>query len=292
MSVSEILARSPKHERVKRTKHGVFAIGHIDSMARAFNLAYRKSEPVVYTLKERIFDIPENRIITEAILRALPLLNPKYFITFQPIANRWCKRFPTSNQLNNDLQIIEQRFASGKYGGLRDYYKKALMLALLILSSNGFGFNTAATILGDAVLLNTASVFEEYIRNIIKRSYYNTDYTVSKGEYKTQSLYTNGSYSLHPDVIIDKKGEVILICDAKYKQPDSSDHYQMYVYLLTYGIKSGVLLAPLFEGDDIIIQEFSTFDRTVIREVYLPMTNLKLTEDFLGDIISKFRMKT
>lgn len=288
VSASEILNRSPKQGRIKRRNEGVFAAGQIDTVATALNIACHKNNPVVYSLREKTVNIPENRVITEALMRSWPMLGDVDHKNFKPILERWLSKFPRSTDLAEDLNHVEQGFASGKYGGPRGYYGKALMLSQIILGSNGLGFNEGAVIEGDAILLNSADIFEKFTRNTISEAYSSLGYVVTKGGVGVNSLYTDGSFDLQPDMVISKDNQIILIADAKYKKPTAGDHYQMHTYLAVNGVKRGMLISPLFAGNDLEIKEYSTANKMIIREVYLPMSDLAATEEFLGTVIERF----
>ena len=285
---AEILRRSPRRERVSRQHVGIFAAGQINTVATVLNVTTRKEEPVVYVSKDRTEDIAENRVITEAILRAWASLDELTCSMLRPVRDRWVTKFRRSPQLHSDLVAVQRAFAAGKYGGPRDYYRKALMLSQIVLGTNGLGFDEAATVEGDAILLNTAHIFEKYLRNVINDAYNETGYVVTKGGVGTTTLYTDGSFELIPDIVVTKDNRTLLIADAKYKAPTINDHYQMAVYLAANQVKRGLLLAPLFEGDEVIVQEYSTWDKVVIREVYLPLTNLQATEDYLSTVVKRF----
>ena len=284
-SVAEIMKRSPQHGRVKRRRNGLYAIGRIEVAETVLNLASRKEDPVVYFLKERTLNIAENRLLSEAIIRSRTSLEKGDLFDLAEVRERWLRQFPRSSDLTRDIVTVEEGFASGRYGGPRDYYRRALMLARIILGSNGLGLNGNVAVEGDAVLLNTATVFEKYLRNTISEAYSGAGFLVTKGGIGTTSLYTDGSFRLEPDINISRDGKTILIADAKYKQPTSNDHYQMHTYLAINGIKRGIILAPLYEGNKVVTREYSTADKTVVREVYLPMGDLMLTEQFLGKIV-------
>ena len=288
ISAAVILSRSPQQRRVRRRQVGAFAIGQMDASATAFNLAARRPEPVVYTFKARTVDTPENRVITEAINRAWPMLNEMERVGMRPIYEVWRRRFSPSYNVELDVEHVEQGFADGRYGGARDYYKRTLMLARIVLGNAGIGFSEATTVLGDAVLLNTPDIFERYLRNVISDAYSVGGYIVTKSGVGVTSLYTDGSFELQPDIVISKDGATILIADAKYKTPTAGDHYQLHTYLKANGIKRGILLAPLYEGSKVLVKEYATADKVVVREVFLPMEDLNTTEAFLRTLIERF----
>jgi 5-methylcytosine-specific restriction endonuclease McrBC regulatory subunit McrC len=284
-SAADIIKRSPQQGRVKRRCEGMFAAGQMDAVSTAMNIACRKQEPVTYFIKERTLDIPENRVLTEAIVRAWLTLEETDRGELRSVHERWLSRFPRSTNLDADIQQVEQGFASASYGGPRDYYRRALMLAQIVLGSNGLGLSEVAAVEGDAILLNTADIFEKYLRNVISDAYSEAGYVVTKGGVGVTSLYTDGSFELQPDITVSRDGRTLLIADAKYKRPTAGDHYQMHTYLAVHVVKRGLLLAPLYDGNEVVVREYSTTDKTVVREVYLPMGDLKVTEAFLGTVI-------
>jgi 5-methylcytosine-specific restriction endonuclease McrBC regulatory subunit McrC len=284
----EILKRSPKRGRVSRHHVGLFAAGRIELVATALNVAAGKEEPVAYLSKDKTEDIAENRVITEAIMRIWPILNEINRQDLRSVYDRWTRRFPRSPDLGADLHRIERRFAARGYGGFRDYYRKALMVSQIVLGSNGIGFGDAGSIGGEAVLINTADVFEKYLRSVISDAYSDSGYVVTKGGVGTASLYTDGSFELVPDIVIDRGRRTLLIADAKYKVPTAADHYQMAAYLAVNRVSHGLLLSPHFGGDTVVVREYATSGKVVVREAYLPMEDLEATEKFLGTVIERF----
>lgn len=287
-TVSEILSKSPKFGRESRVRRGSFAVGSIDVTQTSLRLASRSIDPVVYRVKERTPSTPENRVITEAVLRAWANLTPESRAPYQSTYVKWNARFPRSRHLLEDLHDVHLGFSVGRYGGSRDYYRRALMLAQVILGSDGLSLEGNNTVLGDAILLNTSDVFEKYLRSVISAAYIDRGLVVSKGGVGQRSLYTNGSFSLDPDIVITRGQSTALVLDAKYKLPSSDDHYQMTAYLQAYGVSRGVLLAPNVKSEVVEIRKFETPSKLVVWEVYLPMSQLDVTEEFLGRVLEKF----
>jgi len=290
LSVDEIMRRSPKQGRILRKNRSTFAAGRVDIVNTALNIASRQQDPVVSFEKSRTLNISENRVLSEAVARAgLILQDANVEPKFIEIKNRWLSKFPRSQNLTSDVAEIEEKFAKAQFGGARDYYRRALMYAQVILGNLGLGLSNINPIEGEAILINTADIFEKYLRNTLSNCYKQAGYIVTKSGVGSMSLYTDGSFELNPDIYIEKDGRPILIADAKYKTPTASDHYQMQVYLSAHGIKSGILLSPLFTGDEVIIKEYCTSKKAVVREIFLPMHNLTATESFLETIVDRFR---
>lgn len=286
--LDEILRRSAIQDRIKIKKEEEFALGKIDVLRTIVNINSKKGKPVVSSFKKRTFNTAENRLLTEAAIRSWPFLDHELQNRFEPIYNFWLRRFSFSEDVWSDLLTIEKYFSHTGYGGSRDYYRKALMLAKIILGSSGIGFGNEKPITGDSILINTADIFEKYLRSIISHAYTKRGYIVSKGGSGTQSLYTDGSFKLIPDIVISKDNHTILIADAKYKAPTANDHYQMVAYLAAYKLKRGLILAPLFTGEKLIVKEYSTPARVIVRELYLPMGDLNITEEVLSSLIEHF----
>jgi 5-methylcytosine-specific restriction enzyme subunit McrC len=288
VSVAKILHQSPMIGRVERKRRGVFACGRIDPMKTAMNIAAGRIDPVEFVCRERTTDIPENRVVSEAICRASLMLSMEDRVKYGGVIDKWNKRFPRSNRISSDLIRVEEGFSSSKYGGPRGYYNKALMLAQIILGSFGVGAGGAPSIEGDAALLNTADVFERYLRATIASRYADRGYVVTKGGGSMQSLYTDGSYEIEPDIVVQRDGRVVLIADAKYKTPTSSDHYQMNAYLGALGISSGVLLCPSMTIGGVQVKDYSTGRGRFVHEAFLPMNNPVSTEEFLAALVERF----
>lgn len=288
MSAARILHQSPMVARIERKRRGAFACGRINPMNTALNIASRKLDPVEYASRERTTDIAENRVISEALARAQYSLLPDDREKFRPIFIKWQRNFGRSNAIQADISIVERGFSSSKYGGPRGYYHRALMLSQIILGSFGIGLGSSSEIEGDAVLLNTADVFEKYLRATIATHYADQGFVVTKGGGAMRSLYTDGSYEVDPDIVIQREGKTVLIADAKYKIPTSADHYQMNAYLSVFGTNKGVLLSPAMRSGQIIAKAYSTGRGCFVHEAFLPMDNHTATEEFLSTIVERF----
>ena len=284
----DILRIGPQLGRVLRRKEGAFAMGRIDAIATTLNVAAHRREPVTFWVRERTYDIPENRVLTEALVRAQPLLSAPDRDSLGHVCERWLSRFPRSQNLIADLEYVSHGFAVRQYGGPRDYYRKALMLAEVVLGDSGLGLGEGIAVEGDAVLLNTADIFEKYLRSVIAGAHGESGYVVSHGREWTISLYSDGSYQMVPDIVVSRGGSVEFIADAKYKVPDSADHYQMYAYLHVMGVEVGLLLTPALDTDEVAAHRYSAVDGKTVWEVYLPMSSLPATEAFLGRLAQDF----
>ena len=283
-SAETILTRSPIVARVIRLHRGTFAVGAINISATALGVASRADDPVVYASKDKTNSTVENRVLTEALLRAWRMMEPVDQSVYRPTLERWRRRFPRSQDLSADLEQVDRGFASDRYGGPRDYYREALMLARVLLGMEGVGFSGSRIVTGDPILISTADVYERYVRNVISAACANTGYTVTKGWVGSVSVYTDGAVEMVPDIVISKGGNAVLVADAKYKDPTAADHYQMFTYLSRGGVRRGILLSASDRLTRIEAREHITNSGLVVQEVALPMRDLATTERYLERI--------
>jgi 5-methylcytosine-specific restriction endonuclease McrBC regulatory subunit McrC len=288
LSAAEIMSQGLEVERVREERTSPFAYGQINVVRTALRIGQRKPDPVCSRILKRTNDIAENRLITVALVRAWSLLNEMDRQQLASIYHRWLKRFTVTGDIEADISLVTRRFAQVGYGGPRGYYRKALMFAMIILGSNGLGFAYGRVVTADAVLINTAAVFEKYVRNTISEKYSDRGFVVTKGTDYIGSLYTDGSFGIEPDILIAKDRAIRLLADVKYKIPTAADHYQMLSYLQVTGVRSGLLIAPLFVGEQAKVVEYVTATRLIVREIFLPVDNLSLTEETLGHIVERF----
>ena len=287
-AAADIIRFSPLRGRILKRRVGTFALGRMDAVATALNVACRKETPIVYEINEKTVDIPENRLILEALIRSWAFLKSNEQEVFRFVRDHWVSHYRRTSDVIFDLEYIENRFAGGEYGGSRDYYRKALMLSRIALGVNGLSFDANKIIEGDAILINTADIFEKYLRNVISEAYTCQGYIVTKAGFPAKSLYVSGHFELEPDIVISKNGKVVLVADAKYKTPSAGDHYQMNTYLHVFDLKRGLLISPLFEGTQKSVREYRTAGGVVIRELFLPMKDLKATEEILGSLVDHY----
>lgn len=288
VKLDEILRRSPLQGRLAKNIRSNFSKGKVNPLATNLNISAKRDKPVVSFYKVRSSDIPENRILTEALIKSYMNLNEEVKVIYEAVYKKWINKFNRSPSIRADLLSIEKTFSTHDYGGSRGYYRKALMLAKIILGSNGLSFEGGEIVSSDALLLNSADVYESYIRNVISDAYSDKGMLVKKGGIGKNHLYTNGSFELVPDVYIERNGLPLLIVDAKYKKPSSNDHYQMIVYLTVHGLKSGILLSPNMISDVVEVKEFKSNNGMIVREIYIPLSDLKTTEFFLANLIERF----
>jgi len=161
----------------------------------------------------------------------------------------------------NDIKNI-------KYTKLNIHYKKLMELSALLLQNNSKS-STTNTDENDsfAYFIDMAELWEDYLLKVLQKNL--PEYSVySPNEKGGVALFSDGSRSIRPDIIIGKDGEVIAILDAKYKSykqigkyadfDDSvsrEDLYQMTTYLYHYGKESqkivGLFVSPVHNSFEI-----------------------------------------
>lgn len=284
-SVDNVLRRSLLRERKRRIVRSNFVAGRLLPVSSMANLAVQKDRPLVVSLRERSPDIPENRIISEALLLTADIVAPSDVSRYELIREAWIGRFGAEGSIPGDLQKVDRKFARFGYGGSRDYYRSALMLAKVILGASGLGSGGESTVAGDAFLLNTADIFERYIRAVMVSAAAPEGIVVEKIRGGVRSLYVDGSYGLEPDLLVSRNGLPLFIADAKYKIPSAADHYQLAVYMHEFDLQTGFLIAPDFDISESRHVEFVRTDRRVVNEIYLPMNDLMAAEHMLKSLI-------
>lgn len=137
-------------------------------------------------------------------------------------------------------------------------YADALMLAQLIISDSGFSIrgNDGMAIL-PSIIIDMAKVFESYVRRVLA-DHFKDDAEVAVWD--GNSAVPAGARTVlfdpiepgvknvpvTPDIVIEVKGIVRLVIDAKYKpapkQPDRDDVNQVVLYGARYGAERVMLL--------------------------------------------------
>lgn len=279
-----ILKASLRFERRKVAQERQFAEGKIMPVKTIRNIQRRAAFPVATLVSIREFDTPEHRILAEAAKRALSYIKISEITPHIASAQYWVKRFSGSRSLSQDLAEVNRKLRKSRYTGVRGYYVKTLALAKIILGESGFTQGDAEEIYGDSVLINSATLFEEYIRGVIELRYHPRGFSVRKGGHPSEFLYVDGTYRLIPDICIFKGSSQVLIGDAKYKLPDAKDHYQILSYMRSYGLSTGVIFAPNFSENHPVVSEKKTLRGERVFEIYLPLSDLDTTEKFLGQL--------
>ncbi len=154
-------AEGPRFGRTMQRQVRETPSGKIALRATSRRLRLRSATPFVCDRRVRDFDIPENRVLAAAgwisagLISKRGILEPWQYA----LASKWRRSFERRATLSNDLAITARGLAEGKYGGPRGKYAHALTLAQLILGQAGMSQEGRTRVIGDALLLNSASLF-------------------------------------------------------------------------------------------------------------------------------------
>jgi 5-methylcytosine-specific restriction enzyme subunit McrC len=144
---------------------------------------------------------------------------------------------------------------------LRAYYKPAMRLALAVIGGKAISFDLPGEEVNlPALLLNLEEVFEEYLRNVLRRELVGRrDIYVLNGNdgepigAKKLLFDTQPSDDATPDIVLrrvigPRRLRNELLVEVKYKWPDRDDYNQVITYAASFRC-SAVVLAHPWERD-------------------------------------------
>lgn len=281
-----ILRASPRFGRTREIRTSTEIQGRLDVRATAQRIFERRDDPMVSHYRERNWDQPENRVISEALHRAYEYLPPQEQGLGESVLRRWKRVSGRSSDLSKDVRRTQELASRRAFGRSRSYYEPVINLALAVLGLQGVGATASSKVEAESLLMDSALVYERYLRRVIADHYSRFGYLVRDGRGSGTFLYTDHSRELAPDILASKGGRVALLADAKYKEPSSDDHYQMACYLERFGIDTGILLCPARgEGSSETDATHRQYNQRVTRVVRLPLTDLARCEEILTSLL-------
>ena len=280
----EVMSSSLKFHRTKVTTSSDFAMGPIEPVQTAMWLRMRHERPVVSKMNIRDYSTPENRILAAAADVGLGYLGYETLKSHSPWVTSFSSRFRSPKTVLDDLAIVNANLSKRRFSGSRGYYVKALTLAKLLLGQNGLAQGSSVDVFADSILLNTATLFEQYVRSIVSSRYSPEGVIVRKGSTPQKFLYTDNSYGLNPDITLARGTRFLSVGDAKYKFPDAGDQYQLAAYMAAHDVLYGFLLSPDFEGSVPKVVSRVTMNGKKVIEIALPLSDLEATEKMLTNL--------
>ncbi|MCC5661767.1 McrC family protein [Nostoc sp. XA010] len=245
---------------------------------------------VSQTIVEQSFNTTENRLLAYCLRYILDL--PLKFIPTKEIAKRLIYFSPLDKKgtiESSDIFEVRRALEHGKIPTQRLYYIPALNLALAILEGAGITIREREEIIFKPMIVNTADMFEKYIRNTFHSALNSTGVSVFDGRsLPAKEFYSGGSKTirLKPDIIFISGGREILILDVKYKtEVKESDHYQMWAYLEGFDLLCSIIVSTASSSTDQMIEEYSRNNRKVIIFKF-DLTQIKKSEGNLIDLIA------
>lgn len=256
----------------------------LQDYSRSYSLKIRQ------TIVQQSSNTPENRLLAYCLRYILNL--PLKFISTKEIASRLIYFSPLDKRGTvepSDIFEVRRALEHGKIPTQRLYYVPALNLALAILEGTGITIGETEEIIFKPMIVNTADMFEKYIRNTFHSALISTGVSVFDGRsLPAKEFYSGGSTTikLKPDIIFISGGREILVLDVKYKtQVQESDHYQMWAYLEGFDLLCSVIVSIVSSSTDQMIEEYTRNNRRVIIFKF-DLTQIKKSENNLIDLIA------
>lgn len=274
-------------DRIKVKTKGSFAQGEIELLKTSLNIHRKKYDEIYYSTRKREYDTPENRILSNAAKLVLNQYPNDLNSADLSFIKNWAKRATGKAPQKNDLAEVNTKILRKKYQGSRGYYINALILAKILLTGVGFAQGDYEEIQAGNFLINSSSLFEEYLRKVLIKGLVNKGYFALKGGNPPEFLYTDTSFKLSPDITLYKGTNPALIADAKYKIPDAKDHYQIISYIQSYRVENGVIFFPIYDKGKHSITIKSTNKGLKVYLISLPLMDLDLTEEIVLENIIK-----
>lgn len=220
------------------TKRSDFISGNVDFVESFYNIALQETLPIVTSVEVLRYGYEEILEIDVAY-KKLKKITKNSILPFEGISRH-------INSVTHDGRYLKHK----NFKALESCYNLAYMV-----NNNLNGVSKGKT-KNISFLLNSNSVYEEFITNYIKKIFPNEDFK-SKVEVivaSTEDLTKN--LKISPDLIYSNPITVILDMKNKnyYENLNSSDFHQMISYMSAFESKTAILLYPTAEDvveDDI-----------------------------------------
>lgn len=132
------------------------------------------------------------------------------------------------------------------HANIRADYADALWSAYAVLDSAIPDVDKDGVRRLDSIILDVSEIFEAYIRRELADRLGREGYKVYDGWKRPHPFFADtGTYSVHPDIIIQRDGLTLAILDAKYK-PDISeqDRYEVLSFMDVMKVDIGGFVCP------------------------------------------------
>ena len=274
--------------RVEKRSRFPYARGRVDATQTSLAVARGDAAPVLCRFKMRTHDVLENRYLALAAWHVTR--SHRLSAQERRVALRWAASFDINLTLGEKMKVVTE-LRRGHYEGSRAYYVPALTLAYL-LTSGGASVELAGSevVQGEPVLLNSANLFESYVREVIARGLAEQGFVVRKGLSPEVTLLTDGSYGLKPDIAISHSGQLRLILDAKYKTGEEApapDYYQIFAYAKACEVSTVGLIYPALESEpQASSRTRAAVDGLRVVEFRIPLNSWEATEGWLVDAVA------
>jgi 5-methylcytosine-specific restriction enzyme subunit McrC len=176
-----------------------------------------------------------DKTIVSILYKAYQILCKNYYLTQNMLSESVIEIINNSTVLNQN-SVTPNQYKSIKYGSMYSNYKDIVDFSWNIIQrkQNNISEEQSKNS-GDALFLDMAEIWENYLMSIFKKKYSKDGWKV----YSSKYMIYNKQYfkrGLIPDIIIEKEDNVIVF-DAKYKNMssskndyDRSDFFQIHTY--------------------------------------------------------------
>lgn len=234
------IQRQPRMiRRLPRTDNRTSVKGKVNWNRSARNIKLQTTAPIVSTVQEASFDIPENQILSMAASVCLPLFE-KETEEWNTLCH-WSRMDYSRNITREKLLRLRAMLKTSRVSGAHAYYKNALALSLVILGVDQMGTITTED---KSILFNMPGLYEDYVRTAFMRKSILKGYSCQKSFVPRSFMFNDGSCELEPDITIYKGTDPIAVLDVKYKVPDSKDYYQIFTYMKYAKLSEAFVISP------------------------------------------------
>lgn len=218
----------PKHKVKVRYKESTIK-GRID-IRKSFLPIYNE-KLIVSERNEKQMDI----VILSILNKAYKVLARQYYLTQNMLSESVTEIISSGVSLHN-IAVTKSQYKNIKYGSMYSNYKDIVDFSWNIIQrkENDLSPEQAAKN-GDALFLDMAEIWEQYLMTIFKKKFGKEGWKVHSSKF---TIYNNQYFKrgLIPDIIIEKDNQVVVL-DAKYKNMsnnsydyDRSDFFQIHTY--------------------------------------------------------------
>jgi len=198
------------------------------------------------------------------------------------------------------IRLSKTLFEKVQFNRINESYHPLLNMARMFYYNLTPGFHE-----GDeytfTFLIPLNDLFEYFVYKLLYKSY-NQDSSGKEVLYQNPRLKLakvngKGEFTLKPDITIKENGEIKIILDAKYKNPDQgisqADVYQILTYALRYKCNRLFLVYPAFNNTQKAVEIINTYIiSTDIGDIELSSVQIDLREKDIALLQREFGLLT
>lgn len=160
------------------------------------------------------------------------------------------------------------------YTRLNHHYRTAVELARLVLRLSAFE-SRSGQVRASGLLVDMNKVFQDFVEVSLAEALAPFGISI-RAQDTRHALDIGGDIRLKPDLVLESRGQPILVADAKYKRLElkglpNADIYQALAYAVGLNLESSILVYPATEaaGADHVIRNTGT--RVMVRTLDLAL---------------------